>query len=470
MTHSDTICAIATPPGTGAIAVIRVSGELAREICDPLFIPHKKGASILEQKPNTIHYGTFRNKDEVIDEVLVSFFQAPHSYTGEDVLEISCHGSVFIQQKLLQAIMKGGARMAEPGEFTMRAFLNGKMDLSQAEGVADLIASSSEASHKMALQQMRGGFSHEIKKLREKLLHFISLIELELDFGEEDVEFADRGQLNELLQEILEVVNKLTGSFEAGNVLKNGVPVAIIGDPNVGKSTLLNALLREDRAIVSEIAGTTRDVIEDVINLQGIAFRFIDTAGLRHTTDKIETLGIAKTNEKIQQASVILYLTDATASFEELDQAFASLKENPHTEGKKILFLLNKADQLDKYEHYEKRNKGNYASLSGDDHLYLVSAKNHEGVDHIIDELVSIYHLNQYSEQDILVSNLRHYQALEKAGEALERAREGLKNGLPEDLLAQDIREALHYLGEITGEISTDEVLGNIFKNFCIGK
>ncbi|MDX9697939.1 MAG: tRNA uridine-5-carboxymethylaminomethyl(34) synthesis GTPase MnmE, partial [Bacteroidales bacterium] len=348
MITNDIICAISTPQGNGAIAVIRLSGSGAIELCDKLFQSPKSNKKLIDQAANTIHFGVLKENEKVFDEVVVSLFKNPHSYTGEDVVEISCHGSEYIQQQILQLFIKNGARLAKPGEFTMRAFLNGKMDLSQAEAVADLIASASASSHKVAIQQMRGGFSSEIAVLRGQLLHFISLLELELDFSEEDVEFADRKQLHNLLHNISVLIERLLNSFKLGNVIKNGIPVAIVGQTNVGKSTLLNRILNEEKAIVSDIAGTTRDVIEDVINIEGVAFRFIDTAGIRETTDTIETIGIERTFDRIDKASIVLFLIDANDNENDISVAIKKVKDRIGKSDKKLIALLNKIDQLDK--------------------------------------------------------------------------------------------------------------------------
>ncbi|HEY4787593.1 MAG TPA: tRNA uridine-5-carboxymethylaminomethyl(34) synthesis GTPase MnmE, partial [Bacteroidales bacterium] len=412
----------------------------------------------------TIHFGSINANNKLIDEVLVSLFKAPHSYTGEDVVEISCHGSVYIQQKLLQVFTEHGATMAKPGEFTLRAFMNGKMDLSQAEGVADLIASESEAAHKMAMNQMRGGFSAEIGKLRSQLLNLCSLLELELDFSEEDVEFANRADLKHLVSEIQTVIRHLTDSFLLGNVIKTGVPVAIVGKPNVGKSTLLNTLLQEEKAIVSEIAGTTRDTIEDVINIKGIRFRFIDTAGIRHTTDTIESLGIERTFSKISQASVILLLTEAVCTKEEIQH---QIEELNLTSDQHLIIIINKIDLYDEKEIIQRLG-GRNAFLPHP--VLFLSAKHHFHTDALHELLLSTVQTKALKTSDVVVSNARHYEALKNALEASERASNGLDTSLPSDLIAQDIREILHYLGQITGEITTDEILGNIFKNFCIGK
>lgn len=462
MINNDIICAISTPQGNGAIAVVRLSGKDSIALCDKVF-QSPSGKRLVEQQANTMHFGTLKDGDKIVDEVVVGLFRAPHSYTGEDIVEISSHGSVYIQQQVLQLLTKNGARLAKPGEYTLRAFINGKMDLSQAEAVADLIASSSAASHKVAIQQMRGGFSSEIAMLRDRLLHFISLLELELDFGEEDVEFADRKQLHDLLNNIQNLIQKLLKSFDLGNVIKNGVPVAIVGHTNVGKSTLLNRILNEEKAIVSEIAGTTRDVIEDVINIEGVSFRFIDTAGIRETVDAIETIGIERTYDRISKASIILLLVDATEHEADIEKAIQTVKNKLGDNNKKLIVIVNKIDKLDKgFKIHELLDK--------QDVLIKISAKTGENVDLLIKELLSVVNLSALEQNDVIVTNARHYEALEKASESLQRAINGLSTGITGDFMAQDIRETLHYLGEITGEITTDEVLGNIFKNFCIGK
>ena len=464
MNDQTVICAIATAPGMGAIAVIRLSGKGCIEICDRIFVSpsHKKLVDVL---PNTIHFGKIVNKEELIDEVLISVFHAPHSFTGEDSIEISCHGSVYIQQRILQLLISSGARLAAPGEFTQRAFLNGKMDLSQAEAVADLIASSSAAAHKMALSQMRGGFSDELMKLRMELLHITSLLELELDFSEEDVEFADRSELRNIAVGIDTLISRLCASFSLGNVIKNGIPVAIVGNTNVGKSTLLNALLKEDRAIVSDIEGTTRDVIEDTINLQGITFRFIDTAGIRHTDDQVENMGIERTFFKIEQARIVLFLIDATKNTEQFFPYYTRVKEHLGSDAR-LLILLNKTDQTDSANMILSQ----ITSLSSGEKILPIAAKTGYNIHHLVDELVSTINLNALHSGDVIVSNARHYEALSHARLAIERVIAGLDSHLSGEFVSQDIRECLHYLGEITGQITTDEVLGNIFKNFCIGK
>ena len=457
----DNICALASASGMGAISVIRVSGPDAIAICDQLFISVKAGKSLLDQKSHTIHLGSFLDNGHLIDEVLTSVFKGPNSYTGENVVEISCHGSIFIQQQILQSLIKKGCRTAEPGEFTFRAFMNGKMDLSQAEAVADLISSSNEKSHDLALSQMRGGFSSEIQSLREELIKFASLIELELDFSTEDVEFADRSQLQELINKLKKVLRRLIDSFALGNVLKNGIPVAIVGEPNVGKSTLLNALLNENRAIVSEIAGTTRDTVEDEIIIEGMSFRFIDTAGIRDTQDAIESIGIEKTFEKIKQAKVVLYLFDAArVSVEKVHQEMKKLEA--HTEGKQLIALANKVDQGDINQ---------IEATFGDIHnILFISAKHKENVARLKTLLTKKVKQGIVTNDDVIVSNSRHFEALSHALSFVVKVQEGLDADISIDLLAMDIRQSLFHLGEITGEITTDDLLDSIFRDFCIGK
>lgn len=464
MKDNATICAIATAPGMGAIAVLRLSGNDAIAIADSVYRSPNKTKRLSDQPANTLHYGSFEYEGRTLDDAIFAIFKQPHSYTGEDVVEITCHGSVYIQQQVLQALTQCGARLAEPGEFTLRAFLNGKMDLSQAEAVADLIASESGAAHKMAMKQMRGGFSAEIGRLREQLLHLCSLLELELDFGEEDVEFADRTALKRLLKEIHNVMEHLTSSFSLGNVIKTGVPVAIVGEPNVGKSTLLNTLLQEEKAIVSEIAGTTRDAIEDVINIKGIRFRFIDTAGIRQTTDTIESLGIERTFSKIVEASVVLLLADAKCSKEEIQQQTSALNLTPEQH---LIVIINKIDLYSEAEITQKL--GGKDTFAPHPVLFL-SAKHHLHTNELHELLLDTVQSQALQTSDVVVSNTRHYEALQNALEASSRALSGIETSLPSDLIAQDIREILHNLGQITGEITTDEILGNIFKNFCIGK
>lgn len=463
----STIGAIATAPGTGAIAVLRLSGKDAITICEKVFRSLGKSKKLSAQKAYTIHYGTIYDEQRAIDEVLVSLFKAPRSYTGEDVIEISCHGSQIVQQQILELLVRNGARLAQPGEFTLRAFLNGKIDLSQAEAIADLISSSSEAARRVALQQMRGGFSIKLKELREQLLNFISLIELELDFSEEDVEFADRKQLEDLITEILIVVNKMINSFQLGNVIKQGIPVTIAGKPNVGKSTLLNRLLNEERAIVSEIAGTTRDTIEDTINLGGITFRFIDTAGLRHTKDTIESIGVERAYTKISQAKVILLIVDAQISMDEVIHSVEEVKSKL-TADQKLIILVNKEDKTNKVhlDQILSTLKNNYSNT----YVLAISAKGGHNIDLLTTTLINIGLHGQPETDEVIITNVRHYESLLRTKDNLDEALVGLKNGLSSDLLAIDIRQAIHYLGEITGEITTDDILGNIFSKFCIGK
>jgi tRNA modification GTPase len=449
--QTDTIVALATPTGAGAIGVIRLSGAKAIEIANSVF----KGKDLLSQASHTIHFGSIVDGAQLIDEVLVSLFIAPRSYTRENVVEISCHGSSYIIDKLIRLFISKGARPAKPGEFTMRAFLNGQLDLSQAEAVADLIASSSEASHKVAMQQMRGGFSNELKKLREELIHFASLVELELDFSEEDVEFANRDTMQRLIEKIVEVLTKLIRSFELGNVIKQGVPVVIAGKPNVGKSTLLNALLNEERAIVSDIAGTTRDTIEDEISIQGIKFRFIDTAGIRDTEDIIEAKGVERTFEKINQSAIILYLFDAAETHgEELASIVKDLQLITQKNNSQLLLVANKSD----------KNNTNTPAES-----MSISALQGIGIKELEQKLLDMIHYTEHANETIL-TNARHVEALQRCKEALERVLNGIHNPVTSDFLAMDIKEALHYLGEITGSISTDDLLENIFSKFCIGK
>ncbi len=466
MQSESTICALATQ-GNGAIAVIRVSGSDTFRIVDGIFQSASEGKKLMDQSPNTIHYGTIRDQEKIIDEVLLSLFKAPQSYTGEDAIEISCHGSPYIQQRILELLISAGAQPAAPGEFTQRAFLNGKMDLSQAEAVADLIAAESEGAHRVALQQLRGGFSDKLKALRAQLLHFISMIELELDFSEEDVEFADRKQLIQLVSEIVELIKELVNSFQLGNVLKNGVPVAIIGRPNVGKSTLLNAILNEERAIVSDMEGTTRDSIEDTINLEGISFRFIDTAGIRETAEPIENLGIRRTYQKIEQASIVLLLAEASDDHGIIQRSLEAIRNQTLDRAKQLVVVLNKSDRISEVQIQKIQND---IQLKENEHIISISAENRENIDGLTDLLLNIVNIGSIKHQDVVISNIRHYNALNSASESLARVSDGLTTSLPSDLLAQDIREALHYLGEITGEVTTDEILGNIFKNFCIGK
>ena len=480
MIPQETIVALATPSGAGAIAIIRLSGKDAITIAADVF-QSVSGKDITKQKTHTIHLGhivepstSSGQAGKVYDQVLLSIFKGPNSYTGEHVIEISCHGSTFIQQQIIQLLLRRGAKMAQAGEFTLRAFLNGKLDLSQAEAVADLIASDNEASHQIAMQQMRGGFSNEIAKLREELLNFASLIELELDFAEEDVEFADRTQFHELLERIEFVLKRLIDSFAVGNVIKNGIPVAIVGEPNVGKSTLLNALLNEERAIVSDIAGTTRDTIEDELVINGMSFRFIDTAGIRETKDVVENIGIQKTFEKIEQAQVVLFLVDGSQlSVSDSQLSIDKLKieiqqiRNKYPQ-KTLLIIINKKDLISAELIGMINNQ--LTTENGQQKTLFISAKNKEGIDNLKNTLLSFVNTGALRNNETIVTNTRHYDSLLKALEEVQKVKWGLNSGLSSDLMAIDIRSALHYFGEITGEISNEELLGNIFSQFCIGK
>lgn len=462
MTYKDNIIALASPSGAGAIAVIRISGKDAILICDSFF-KSISGKRLVKQKTHTIHLGHIVNEDRILDEVLVSVFKDPNSYTGENVAEISCHGSHYIQQEIIQLFLRNGCRIANPGEFTLRAFLNGKLDLSQAEAVADLISSDNEASHQIAMQQMRGGFSNEIKVLRDELLNFASLIELELDFAEEDVEFANRDQFRDLIERIIKVLKHLIDSFAVGNVIKNGIPVTIVGEPNVGKSTLLNALLNEDKAIVSDIAGTTRDAIEDELNIGGISFRFIDTAGIRDTQDVIESIGIKKTFEKITQSQVVMYLLDASqVTIDNAKDFNIEIKRIQNKFPNKTLLVL--ANKIDKADPVLIQDQFKY------DNLLLLSAKKNTGVEELKSKLLEFVNTGALRNNDTIVTNSRHYDALLKALEEIQKVKQGMDANLSGDLLAIDIRQALYHFGEITGEITSDDLLGNIFANFCIGK
>lgn len=459
-TIDDTIMALATSAGAGAIAVIRMSGKDAFVIADKVFRAKGK-KTISESKSHTIIFGDIVDNDTLIDEVLVSVFRNPKSFTGEDSVEISCHGSIFIQKRILNLLSKNGCRMAKPGEYSMRAFLNKKMDLSQAEAVADLIASSSEAAHKVAMHQMRGGFASELKVLREELVHFASLIELELDFAEEDVEFADRTQMTELINRINTKIDQLVGSFELGNVIKEGVQVAIIGEPNAGKSTLLNALLNEERAIVSDIAGTTRDTVEDELVIEGIRYRFIDTAGIRQTEDTIESLGIERTMQKAEQADVVLMLFDAsTYSSERLKSEIRSLEIRNKNIESNLILVANKSDKTDE----------NIDEKFSEFEIVSISAKEKTGIEELTERLTAFVNLSALKEDQTIVTNTRHIEALNGAKQSLEEVLKGFENQMSGDLVAIDIRRSLFHLGEITGEITTDDLLGNIFSKFCIGK
>lgn len=443
--EQDIICALATPSGVGALAIIRVSGKGAIALVQSGF----KGKNLTAVATHTVHFGTLRDGGEIIDEVLVSVFKSPNSFTKEDSVEISCHGSDYVVRQLLKLLVKSGARIAKPGEFTQRAFLNGQFDLVQAEAVADLIAADSAASHRTALNQLRGGFSKKLGLLRQDLIHFASLIELELDFGEEDVEFAEREDLRKLINDLQATIAPLIESFDFGNAIKEGVPVAIIGAPNVGKSTLLNALLNEEKAIVTAIAGTTRDVIEDTMVLEGLKFRFIDTAGIRETNDVVESIGIERSKQAIERADIVLFLYDSDETLHEVEQLEKALAT-----GKKVIWLQNKIDQ---------------SATIGDKPAGLgISARDNLGLEELKNRIVTT--VKSDSASDTVVTNLRHYEHLLKANEALGEVINGLSIGITGDFLAQDIRLSLHHLGEITGTIVTDDLLDNIFSKFCIGK
>ncbi len=460
--HTDTIVALATPQGIGAIGTIRLSGIKAIDICCSVFSDKKlKKKDLTKEASHTIHFGVIHNGDIIIDEVLVSIFKTPNSYTGENIVEISCHGSPFIQQQIIQLFINHGARMANHGEFTLRAFLNGKIDLSQAEAVSDLIASNSSSSHQIAIQQMRGGFSSKIKLLRQNLIDFASLIELELDFSEEDVEFANRDDLKNLVNSIQSIIQRLVDSFEVGNVIKNGIPVVIVGKPNAGKSTLLNVLLEEDRAIVSEIPGTTRDVIEDEMNIDGVNFRFIDTAGIRETNDIIESIGVEKTFEQIKLSAIAVYLFDAhEITSAELNLIVEEIK--PHLHNSQLVLVANKIDKED--VEYTKHEFEKFSDM------LFISAKERINIEGLKKHLVHLFDNRTVNLTETIVTNARHVEALRHTNVALIKVLDGLNNNVSGDFLAMDIRTALHHLGEITGEISSDDLLTNIFSRFCIGK
>lgn len=485
--HKDTICAPATVQGKSAIAVIRVSGPDAIEVTDRIFNP-AKSPCLAETKGNRVRFGSVLKDGEVLDEVLVTVYRTPHSFTGEDSIEIACHGSVYIQQEIIALLIKNGVRLANPGEFSQRAFLNGKMDLAQAEAVADLIASESRAAHKIAMRQMKGGFSKELGQMRSELLEIVSLMELELDFSDEDVEFADRVRLSSLTSSIIAHINRLIESFRLGNAIRNGVPVAIAGATNTGKSTLLNALLGEERAIVSDIHGTTRDFIEDTINIDGISFRFTDTAGIRVTSEKIEQMGIERTFAKIGSSSVILLVLDAER-ISEFENNMADVADVVKSSEADLIILINKCDNLNHFDQVLSSEEGSVGVQSKEideirenietiSHNYglsptsviFISARKKIGINRIKEALVKLRMGADVDLNSTLVSNIRHLEALTQASEALMRVSDGLSAGIPTDLISQDIREAMFHLGEITGEINTEEILGNIFSKFCIGK
>lgn len=461
MSTQDTICALSTAPGVGGIAVIRISGPDALTLCDQIFRPKKEGKTLSTQKAYTLTYGSVLNGDETIDDVLAAVFRAPHSFTGENTVEITCHGSIYIQQQILQALISNGCRMAQPGEFTQRAFMNGKMDLSQAEAVADLIASTSAGQHKLALSQMRGGFSQELVELRNQLLHFTSLMELELDFSDhEELEFADRSELRTLAAHIEQVISRLAQSFKVGNVIKNGIPVAIIGETNAGKSTLLNALLNEEKAIVSDIHGTTRDVIEDTLNINGQLFRFIDTAGIRETNDTIEALGIQRSFKALGQAQIVILMYDLTRNPKDFESFYQEIL--PHLENKSVIVAMNKCDIATILPEFPLP--------TADWHSIAISAKSKLHIPDLQQLLIAVSAIPAIQQSDIIVTNARHFEALTHALEAIHRAQYGLTTSLSGDFISQDLRECIHHLSDIVGEVTTDQVLQNIFRHFCIGK
>jgi len=466
MLFDTTICAPACPPG-GALSIIRISGNDTFRVCKDLIRIPGQIIPLAELNANSIYAAWINDDNAPLDQVMVSIFRAPHSYTGEDSIEISCHGSPYIQKRILELLVKNGASLAKPGEFTQRAFLNGKMDLTQAEAVADLIASETQTAHRIALNQMRGGISKDFKILRERLVHLTSLIELELDFSEEDVEFAKRDDLRKIVIEILDKAKNVYTSFETGNAIRNGVPVAIIGKPNVGKSTLLNRLVNDERAIVSEIAGTTRDTVEDTIIINGIMFRFIDTAGLRETADIIENIGIRKTYQKISMATVVLLLLDARDELSCITGSVEEIRKQIKDQNKYLFLIINKSDLVTgkKINAIKK-----LLTTANNEFILPVSAATSYNLDKLISLLTSLLIHDQLTEDKTIISNIRHQEALKETMQHLNRVLKGLEEGLPEDLIAHDLRQAVYYLGTITGEVNTEEILDNIFKNFCIGK
>lgn len=461
---NDAICAIATASGMGAIAVVRLSGQRCHEIALSIFKSRTRNLDKSSIVPNKAYFGDLVDGTDVVDEAIVTFFASPHSYTGEDSVEISCHGSVYIQQKVLEILIARGARLAGPGEFSRRAFLNNKLDLAQAEAVADLIASQSEASHKIAVNQLKGGFSKELRDIRSRLLDITSLLELELDFSEEDVEFADRTQLLELIEEAISHIGRLTESFRLGNAIKNGIPVTIAGETNTGKSTLLNAILGEERAIVSDIEGTTRDTVEETFNIFGTLYRFIDTAGIRQTTEEIERIGIERTFKKMEEADVILGMVDMTKGLEKAISAIRLIVSKVDRQQQTLIVLCNKRDVARDFPC--ERLLSEFEDIP----IEFVSAKDNDDVERIKRFIFNNSSLHSVGANETLVTNMRHYDSLRRSKENLEQVREGIMVGLSADLLSQDLRQALFYLGSITGEITNDEVLGNIFGRFCVGK
>lgn len=460
----STICAISTAPGVGGIAVIRISGPEAFKICDQIFQPKRAGKNLSTQKAYTLTYGSvIGNNNETIDDVIAAVFRKPHSFTGEDTVEITCHGSTYIQQQILQSLISKGCRIAQPGEFTRLAFMNGKMDLSQAEAVADLIASTSAGQHRLALSQMRGGFSKELTELRNQLIHFTSLMELELDFSDhEELEFADRSQLHTLADHIEQVISKLAHSFSIGNAIKNGIPVAIIGQTNAGKSTLLNALLNEDKAIVSDIHGTTRDVIEDTININGQIFRFIDTAGIRETSDRIEALGIERSFKALDQAQIVILMYDLTRDVKEFEAFYQDMAQR--LINKSIILTMNKCDVS------PAPSLPTFPFPTEGWHKISISAKSKLHIPELQQLLTNVSAIPTIQQSDIIVTNVRHYEALTHALDAIHRVQDGLNSGLSGDFISQDLRECIFHLSDIVGEVTTDQVLQNIFRHFCIGK